>query len=101
MDIAHAFDSLVPRMQHKLEHYLPTHWSEDLYSELRPISVPQGHVLAQLLYLLETYDISLTKETTIATLSDSTSVFVVDRTRQQANERLQKTLKRIDAWIKH
>lgn len=75
---------------------------EDAYSELKETraGVSQGSVLGPVLYLLYTSDIPDLDHETIATFADDTAVITVGSDHEEAAEKLQTSINKINIWTK-
>lgn len=75
---------------------------EGQYSELKQIKagVPQGSVIGLLLYLLYTYDIPQPSGMTVATFADETAILAVGNSEEEATNKLQKAINKINNWTK-
>lgn len=117
LDVEQAFDKVwheglnykirkyLPRQHSKLlESYLSNRYfrvrQEDSYSEIREIKagVPQGSVLGPFLYTLYTCDIPKTEHDIIATFADDTGILSVGDTHQEAAEKAQESINKINLW---
>lgn len=117
LDVAQAFDKVWHEgLFHKLNLLLPRQYSQilqsylseryfrikqdDAYSELKEIraGVPQGSVLGPVLYLLYTSDIPSLEYETIATFADDTAIMAVGKNHEEATEKLQTSIDRINIW---
>lgn len=119
LDVAQAFDRVWHEgLYHKLQVLLPRQHSqllvsylserhfrikhEQAYSDLKEIKagVPQGSVLGPILYLLYTSDIPVLEHETIATFADDTAVIAVGKNHEDAAEKLQASIDKINTWTK-
>lgn len=73
---------------------------EETYSSFYPIlaGVPQGSVLAPLLYTLYTADIPVTKNSFIGTFADDTAIMATNNSQAKAVNQLQNALDKINQW---
>jgi ribosomal protein S20 len=118
LDVAQAFDKVWHEgLFHKIEQLLPAEYSqllksclsdqcfrvkqEDQYQELKQIKagVLQASVLGLVLYLLHTSDLPQTEEATVAT-SDDTAIMAVDDSVEEATEKLQQAVDKVNKWTK-
>lgn len=73
---------------------------EEAYSSFYPIlaGVPQGSVLAPLLYTLYTADIPVTRNSFIGTFADDTAIMTTNESQPEAVNNLQNALDKINQW---
>ena len=119
LDVSQAFDKVWHEgLLHKLRSILPKQFvalltsyvsdrtfrvkHDQEYSQLRDIKagVPQGSVLAPLLYLLYTSDVPVTDGTLTATFADDTALLAVDKTPEAVVEKLQNSCEKLVDWTK-
>jgi len=115
--VAQAFDKVWHEgLSHKLNKLLPKPYAEILtayisdrtfrvkheeeYSDLQEIKagVPQGSVLAPILYLLYTSDLPTMNETTSATFADDTALIATGKDAKTSTNKVQAASKRLLQW---
>lgn len=120
LDVTQAFDKVWHKgLKYKMKKNLPRQLSdilesyisdryfrikyEQAYSVLQKINagVPQGSVLGPLLYLLYTSDIPEPENNTLATYADDTAILAVGNSHEEAAEKLQNTVNKINTWTKN
>lgn len=62
--------------------------------------MPQGSVIGLLLYLLYTYDIPQPSGMTVATFADDTATLAVGNSEEEATNKLQNAVNKINNWTK-
>lgn len=119
LDVSQAFDKVWHTgLLYKLRLHLPTnyfciiksyllgrHFKVKVQNELTPLfpinaGVPQGSVLAPLLYLIYTADLPSTPNATTATFADDTAIMVSNDNPGTASLLLQVNLDLIQNWLK-
>jgi len=117
LDVSQAFDKVWHRgLIYKLSKNLPANYcqllesyltdrkfrvkDQETYSDYYPIQagVPQGSVLAPLLYLIYTADIPVPANSFIGAFADDTAIMTSDKSQFKANIKLQKSLDKIYKW---
>lgn len=118
LDISQAFDKVWHNgLLYKLKRHLPHNYYNILHSyldnryfyvkyldehtSLIPIEsgVPQGSVLAPVLYLIFTADLPTTDQITTATYADDTAIMASHEDERVASELLQESLNKIQTWL--
>lgn len=119
LDVSQAFDKVWHKgLIYKLSKLLPANYcqllesylsdrkfrvkDQETYSSFYPIlaGVPQGSVMAPLLYLIYTADIPVTNDSFIGTFADDTAIMATDIYQPKAVEKLQNALDKISQWTK-
>ena len=117
LDVSQAFDKVwIEGLIHKISQYLPDHYVRILLSYLTnrtfrvyhneaispeyktAAGVPQGSVLAPILYLLYTADMPMQENVVIATFADDTAVLAPHHDYNVAVDNLQKAVDKITKW---
>jgi hypothetical protein len=119
LDVAQASDKVWHEgLFHKIEQLVPAEYSqllksylsdryyrvkqEDQYSQLKQIKagVLQGSVLGPVLYLLYMSDLPQPEEPTVATFADDTANMAVDGSLEEATEKLQQAVNKVNKWTR-
>ena len=117
LDVAQAFDKVWHEgLLQKIKRLLPLPFyyllksylsersfrvkQEQSYSELKKIrgGVPQGSVLAPVLYVLFTQDIPRLQHTTMATFADDTAILAIGETIEESTNKLQSAVNKVVQW---
>lgn len=117
LDITQAFDKVWhPGLLYKIRKLIPQHFNvlksyienrqftvkhRGVISSIQSINsgVPQGSVLGPILYIMYTYDIPLSSNTTTATFADDTAIMASHEDPYIASQRIQTHLNKLETWL--